>query len=292
MTLWPGPEAGTGLAALDRAGPLVMGVLNTTPDSFSDGGRWGAVDAAVSQALRMVDEGADLIDVGGESSRPGAEPVSLTVELDRVLPVIERIADRAVVSIDTAKPEIADRALAAGAVVVNDITASLEAVAADHDAGWIAMQMKGEPRTMHLDPEYEDVVAEVTEFLVAAGDRGRKAGVPRTWIDPGIGFGKSIRHNLELLRATKSLVATGLPVVVGVSRKGFIGQLHAASDGVEQVGPDDRLAGSVLAAAFAARAGAHIVRVHDVRATARAVDRLNRLDRAPGHEETAEHDGE
>lgn len=269
-----------------------MGVLNTTPDSFSDGGRWAAVDGAVDHARSMIDEGADLIDVGGESSRPGADPVPLAVELDRVLPVIERISAFAAVSIDTAKEEVADRALTAGAVIVNDITASLEAVAAHHDAGWIAMHMQGNPRTMQLDPRYDDVVAEVTGHLVAAGERGRRAGVPRTWIDPGIGFGKTIRHNLELLRATESFVATGLPVVIGVSRKGFIGQLHAASDGVEQVGPDDRLAGSVLAATWAARAGAHIVRAHDVRATARAVDWLGRRDRAMEHDETADEDGE
>ncbi len=289
MTQATEPGIPSGLAALDRPGPLVMGVLNTTPDSFSDGGRWATAQAAVEQAMRMIENGADLIDVGGESSRPGAEPVAATVELDRVMPIIDQIADRAVVSIDTAKEEVADRALAAGAVVVNDITASLEAVAAEHGAGWIAMHMQGEPRTMQQDPTYEDVVSEVVDFLVAAGERGRDAGVPTTWIDPGIGFGKTIRHNLELIRNTHEFVATGFPVVVGVSRKRFIGQLHAASDGVEQVGPDDRLAGSVLAATWAAAAGAHIVRVHDVRATARAVDWLGR---AQEHDGTAEDDGE
>ena len=280
------------LEALDRPGPLIMGVLNTTPDSFSDGGRWSQLDVAVDHAERMLAEGADLIDVGGESSRPGAEPVPVTEELDRVLPVIDRLVGICPLSIDTAKAEVADAALAAGAVVLNDITASLEHVAAAHGAGWIAMHMQGEPRTMQHDPHYEDVVAEVATELRDAYERGRAAGVERIWIDPGIGFGKTTRHNLELVRETARFGAPGARTAIGVSRKRFIGQLHAASDAVEQVGPEDRLAGSVLAAVWAARAGAHMIRVHDVRATARALELLGPVDNHEQQDGTTEDHGE
>ncbi len=255
---------------LDSPGPLVMGILNTTPDSFSDGGSWTTADRAVAHAERMLNEGADIIDVGGESSRPGAAPVSLTDELDRVIPVIERLAGRCVLSIDTAKPEVADAAIRAGATIVNDITARLEDVAAHHGVGWIAMHMLGEPRTMQNDPTYGDVVAEIRTALEDAVARGNRAGVPRMWVDPGIGFGKTTKHNLNMLRDVDSLTTIGHRMAVGVSRKRFIGELHAASDGVEEVDTIDRLEGSVQAAVWSMRAGAHIVRVHDVRPTALA----------------------
>ena len=263
-----------GLAALDGPGPYVMGILNATPDSFSDGGSWSTADRAVAHAERMLGDGAHVIDIGGESSRPGADPVSIDAELARVIPVIERLAGRCVMSIDTAKPEVAAAALEAGAHLINDITARLESVAAVHDAGWMAMHMLGEPRTMQNNPRYDDVVVEISSFLADAAARGTAAGVPHIWLDPGIGFGKTTKHNLELLRDLKNLTkvgadnAIGADIAIGVSRKRFIGELHAASDRSDVVEADDRLAGSVLAAAWAMRQGAHVVRVHDVRSTA------------------------
>ena len=263
-----------GLAALNGPGPYVMGILNATPDSFSDGGSWSTVDRAVAHAERMLGDGAHIIDIGGESSRPGADPVSIDAELARVVPVIERLAGRCVMSIDTAKPEVAAAALEAGAHLINDITARLETVAAVHDAGWMAMHMLGEPRTMQNDPQYDDVVGEISLFLADAAARGTARGVPHIWLDPGIGFGKTTKHNLELLRDLKKLTkvgadnAIGADIAIGVSRKRFIGELHAASDRSDVVEADDRLAGSVLAAVWAMRQGAHVVRVHDVRSTA------------------------
>ncbi len=255
---------------LDGAGPFVMGILNTTPDSFSDGGRHDTVERAVAHGEQMLRDGAHIIDVGGESSRPGADPVSSSEELARVLPVIERLAGQCLISIDTAKPEVADAALSAGAHIVNDITARLEDVAASHNAGWIAMHMLGEPRTMQENPIYGDVVGEIRDALLDAAERGKRAGVPNIWLDPGIGFGKTTKHNLNLLRDVDSLTTIGQRMVVGVSRKRFIGELHAASDGTPQVNADDRLEGSIQAAVWSMCGGAHIVRVHDVRPTALA----------------------
>lgn len=229
-----------------------------------------SVDTAIHRAEQMIDEGAHIIDIGGESSRPGAEPVTTDDELNRVIPVIERLSGTCVMSIDTAKPEVADAALTAGAHLVNDITASLEDVAGAHDAGWMAMHMRGEPRSMQDDPTYGDVVAEIRDSLSEAARRAERAGVRRFWLDPGIGFGKTTNHNLNLLRDIDLLTNVGHKMAIGVSRKRFIGQLHAASDGVDSVDASDRLAGSVLSAAWAYGRGVHIVRAHDVRATARA----------------------
>lgn len=257
-----------GLEALNHPRPLVMGVLNTTPDSFSDGGRWGTIDRAVAHAEQMMADGAHVIDVGGESSRPGAHPVERTEELRRVVPVIERLAGRCVMSIDTAKADVADAALSAGAHIVNDISASLEDVAGAHSAGWLAMHMQGEPRSMQINPTYEDVVSEVKTSLVDYARRGEAAGVARVWIDPGYGFGKTTNHNLNLLRDLQMMTTVGQDIAIGVSRKRFIGQIHALSDGVDQVDAADRLEGSVMAAVWSWWSGAHIVRAHDVRATA------------------------
>src|SRR5205085_403635 len=184
-----------------------MGVLNVTPDSFSDGGRWLDPGAAVAHGLTMVDEGADVVDVGGESTRPGAEPVAEDEELRRVLPVIAALAARVRVSVDTRRAVVAEQALAAGATLVNDVSASLWPVAAagGPGVGWVAMHMRGEPRTMQAAPEYHDVVAEVRAFLVDRAAAARDAGVAEVWIDPGIGFGKTATHNLALLRATRTL---------------------------------------------------------------------------------------
>ncbi|MDQ1394851.1 MAG: dihydropteroate synthase [Acidimicrobiaceae bacterium] len=243
---------------------LVMGVVNVTPDSFSDGGRWFDPTAAVEHGLELVAEGADIIDVGGESTRPGAPPVDQAEELRRVIPVIEQLAPRVRVSVDTRKAAVAEAAVAAGATIVNDVSASLGHVAAGTGSGWIAMHMRGEPRTMQDDPVYEDVVAEVCAFLVERAEEGRAAGASEVWIDPGIGFGKTAAHNWSLIRHVRTFAATGFPVVIGASRKGFLG---AVSGGAAA---DDRLEASLAVATWAMAEGAAIVRVHDVAATVQA----------------------
>ncbi len=244
-----------------------MGVLNVTPDSFSDGGRWLDPDAALAHGLEMVAEGADVVDVGGESTRPGAEPVDEAQERRRVVPVIEALAPHVRVSVDTRKASVAEAALEAGASMVNDVSASLWPVAAEGGAAWVAMHMRGEPGTMQADPRYDDVVAEVREFLLGRAERAREAGVAEVWVDPGIGFGKTLAHNLLLLRHLRALVAAGYPVLVGTSRKSFLGRLTAAGAGAVPP-PDDRLEGSIATAAWAYTQGVAMVRVHDVRPTA------------------------
>ena len=247
--------------------PLVMGILNVTPDSFSDGGRWSTAEAAVARGLQLVDEGADVVDVGGESTRPGADPVPVDEELRRVVPVVEALAGRVRVSVDTTKPEVARAAVAAGATLINDVSAGLHPVAAELGVGWVALHMQGTPATMQAAPRYDDVVAEVTDFLERAGARALADGVPEVWIDPGIGFGKTTAHNLALLRHLDRLVATGLPVLVGTSRKSTLGALLAASDGVDGPVPvEDRLEGSVATETWAVHLGAGMIRVHDVAA--------------------------
>ena len=241
--------------------PLVMGVLNVTPDSFSDGGRYTDHAAAVTRGHELIDEGADILDVGGESTRPGAEPVPEAEELRRVVPVIEALAPHVRVSVDTRKQAVAEAAIAAGATLVNDVSASLhEVAAAAPGVSWVAMHMRGEPRTMQDDPRYVDVVTEVCEFLVGRAEAAQAAGVDEVWIDPGIGFGKTAEHNLSLLRHLCTLVGTGFPVVVGTSRKRFLGG----------AGPDDRLEASLATAVHAMACGARMVRVHDVRPTVEA----------------------
>jgi len=251
----------------------VMGIVNVTPDSFSDGGQWPDSESALRHVTQIVSEGADIIDVGGESTRPGSQPVDLDVELARVMPVIETAALRwpdLPISIDTTKPEVARQAVGAGASILNDVSGSLEDVAADLGVGWVAMHSLGPSSTMQDNPIYQDVVSEVAEFLADAVRRGRSAGVRQMWVDPGIGFGKTIDHNLDLVANLDKLVSIA-PVLVGASRKRTIGQLHAESDGVHTVDARDRLEGSVAIATWAAHMGAHIVRVHDVRATVDAV---------------------
>jgi dihydropteroate synthase len=249
-----------------------MGVLNVTPDSFSDGGRFASLDAAVEQGLRMAAEGAALIDVGGESTRPGAQPVSTEEELRRVLPVIERLCavTEAVISVDTSKPEVMRAATAAGAGFINDVRAlrepgALEAAAAS-GCGLCLMHMQGEPRTMQVAPHYDDVVAEVRAFLAArvAACRGAGVDAARLTVDPGFGFGKNLEHNLTLLRRLPELVADGPPVLVGLSRKSTVGKLTGREAG-------DRVYGSVALAVIAALKGARIIRAHDVAATVDAV---------------------
>jgi dihydropteroate synthase len=257
---------------LDLTQPVVMGVLNVTPDSFSDGGRFASLDAAVEQGLRMAAEGAALLDVGGESTRPGAQAVSVADELQRVLPVIERLraATTAVISVDTSKPEVMRVAAAAGAGFINDVRAlrepgALEAAAAS-GCGLCLMHMQGEPRSMQVAPHYTDVVGEVRSFLTARVAACRSAGIDaaRLTVDPGFGFGKNLEHNLTLLRHLAQLAADGTPLLVGLSRKSTVGTLTGR-------GPGERVYGSVALAVIAALRGARIVRAHDVAATVDAL---------------------
>lgn len=257
------------------APPRVMGIINVTPDSFSDGGRLDSVEAAVAHGLRLVEQGADILDIGGESTRPGAEPVAEAGEIARVIPVIESLRARwdGPISIDTMKPEVARAAVAAGATMWNDVTAlgfapdSL-ATAAELGCEVVLMHMRGEPRTMQADPHYDDVVAEVVDWLSARADAAMAAGVAREriWLDPGLGFGKTAAHNLALTARLDRLVATGFPVLYGASRKLVIQSIDpTATD------PADRLGGSLALALEAARRGASILRVHDVRETVQAL---------------------
>jgi dihydropteroate synthase len=251
-----------------------MGILNVTPDSFSDGGLYLNAEAAVAHGLDMVAQGADIVDVGGESTRPGAEPVPEDVELARVLPVVKALSAHVRVSIDTLKPEVAAAALEAGATLVNDVSSSLFEVAASGGAGWIAVHMQGSPASMQVDPHYDHVTNEVFGFVLERARTARKAGVEEVWVDPGIGFGKTMAHNLSLLHHLPELVrsaeASGCTgVMVGTSRKRFLGLL--ANPGSDQpAGVDDRLEGSLATAALALVAGVSMVRVHDVSVTAQA----------------------
>ena len=253
--------------------PLIMGVVNVTPDSFSDGGRYLDHAAALAHGRQVVADGADWVDVGGESTRPRAEPVPVDEELRRVVPVVEALAaDGIAVSIDTRKAEVARAAVEAGARMVNDVSASLAGVAAAGGAAFVAMHMLGDPRTMQEQPVYDDVVTDVRDFLVGRAEAARAAGVADVWLDPGIGFGKTLAHNLELLANLDVLVATGYLVLVGTSRKTMLGTLAARADGAGAAvpPPTDRLEGSVATAVWAWRQGAAMVRVHDVAATVRA----------------------
>ena len=256
--------------------PLVMGILNVTPDSFSDGGRYLAVANAVTRARQMASEGADIIDIGGESTRPGAPVVSADEELRRVLPVIEQISDL-LVSVDTTKAVVAKRALAAGARIVNDISAlrhdaDMVQVVRDFEAGVVLMHMQGMPATMQENPRYVDVVREVREFLAERIEFAVASGVKKTQIavDPGLGFGKTVEHNRQLVAGLKQFALLGCPIVVGASRKSFIGQL------LSRTAPE-RLPGSLAVAAWAVTQGAQIVRAHDVAATVDVVRMLMAL---------------
>ena len=251
-----------------------MGVVNVTPDSFSDGGSAFDPDAAVAHGLRLVAAGADVLDIGGESTRPGADPVSETEEIARTEPVIARLSrltDRPI-SIDTRRIGTARAAFAAGATIWNDVSALADDGAMTFAAGSrcdvILMHMQGAPKTMQAAPRYEDVVAEVEAFLLARAAAAEAAGVAkaRIWLDPGIGFGKTLAHNLALMGALRRLCAMGYPVLLGASRKGFIAALDKSSPG-----PDARLGGSLAAALWGARSGCAMVRVHDVAETAQAL---------------------
>lgn len=270
-----------------RSRTAVMGILNVTPDSFSDGGRYADVESAVARGVEMARQGASIVDVGGESTRPGAAPVSAAEELDRVIPVIRELRRRVEVpiSIDTYKEEVARGALEAGADVVNDISAlrfdpAMVGLVAREGVPVVLMHMKGRPRTMQVAPHYRDVVGEVAAFLRKRVAFAVAGGVSaeRIVVDPGIGFGKDLDHNLALLRSLDTLAALGRPVLVGLSRKAFLGRLQ------ETAGPESRLAGSLAGAAAAVLAGAHMVRVHDVLETCRTV---RVADAIRGNRETA-----
>lgn len=266
---------------LDLTEPVVMGVLNVTPDSFSDGGRYVEASSAVERGLQMAEEGAAIVDVGGESTRPGAAPVGVEEELERVLPVIEQLAARlpVPVSVDTSKPEVMRAAVAAGASLINDVRAlvtpgALEA-AAESGAAVCLMHMRGEPRSMQDDPRYGDVIDEVRRYLSARVEACRGAGIRkgRICVDPGIGFGKRPDDNLALLAALERLADPEIPVLVGVSRKSLLGIITGRPAG-------ERLAGSIALAALAVMHGAAIVRAHDVAATVDAVKVASALKRA------------
>lgn len=258
---------------VDLTSPKVMGILNVTPDSFSDGGKFIRPDAALRQVEQMIEDGAHFIDVGGESTRPGAAAVSLPDELDRVVPVIEAIVQRfdVVVSVDTSKAVVMSEAVKAGAGLINDVRALREegALEAASVSGVpvCLMHMQGQPRTMQQAPEYTDVTAEVCQFLSQRIDACVDAGIPEHQIllDPGFGFGKTLTHNYTLLEQLETLHNLGIPLLVGMSRKSMIGNLLN-----RQV--DERLAGSLAAATIAAMKGAHIIRVHDVRETVDAIN--------------------
>lgn len=257
---------------LDLSNPRVMGIVNVTPDSFSDGGRYESTEKAVEHALQLVEEGADILDIGGESTRPGATPVTLEEELRRVIPVIEKLSAVAGVplSIDTYKPEVMRAAIAAGADIVNDVRALQEAgaleIVAASNAGVCLMHMQGTPQTMQIDPQYQDVVAEVKTFLAERMQAANAVGIAneRIVLDPGFGFGKRTIHNVVLLQQLQAISDLGRPLLVGLSRKSVLGQIVGGDVYV-------RLHASIAASVISAMKGARIVRVHDVKATADAL---------------------
>lgn len=269
-------QCGTYRLALDR--PLIMGVVNVTPDSFSDGGHYFRIDAAVAHARRLIDEGADLLDIGGESTRPGAVAVSLEEERRRVLPVLEALLPANIpLSVDTQKPELMREVAAAGAAMINDVNGfeaagALQALSGS-DCAVCIMHKQGQPQTMQQAPQYRDVVGEVDAYLRARMAAAEATGIARSRlvIDPGFGFGKSLAHNLSLLRELDRLVAAGVPVLAGLSRKSMIGALTGREVG-------DRVFGSVAAALIAAQRGASILRVHDVAATRDALEVLKAVE--------------
>jgi dihydropteroate synthase len=271
MTRWE--ASGRTILVGDDRVPKVMGIVNVTPDSFSDGGRLAGAREAADHARRLVDEGADLLDLGGESSRPGSEPVPVDEELRRILPVVEALAAevRVPLSIDTTKAEVACRALQAGAAIINDITAmgadpEMARVVAEAGAGVVLMHMRGVPRTMQHDPRYEDVVRDVYDFLAHRLDWALAQGIPRERIavDPGIGFGKTMTHNLEILRNLRRFDTLGCVVLIGTSRKQFLGTITGRGVG-------ERATASAVSSVAACAAGARVVRVHDVAATVDAI---------------------
>lgn len=263
----------------------LFGVLNVTPDSFSDGGRYESVERATERGIRMAEEGADAIDVGGESTRPGSEPVPVEEELKRVVPVIESLAKSVSVpiSIDTTKAEVARRAVAAGASIVNDVTAGtgdeeMNSVVAESRAGYVLMHMRGTPKTMQRDPQYDDVVADVGAYLAGRVEAVTRAGCdPRSiMVDPGIGFGKKLRDNLLLIKRLETLMRLGRPILIGTSRKSFIGAITGQTDA------GLRIEGTIASGLFAVERGAVALRVHDVASMRNALQVWREIQQASG----------
>lgn len=246
-----------------------MGILNVTPDSFSDGGRYLDREAALERGMSMVAEGADVVDVGGESSRPGAQEVPVSQEIQRVVEVVRGLSSYVRVSIDTVKPEVAEAAIEAGATILNDVSAQLAPLAASAKVAWVAMHRQGTPQTMQRDPRYVDVVGEVRDFLRRKAEWAVGLGVEEIWVDPGIGFGKTFDHNVALLEHLSTFVVEGWPVLVGTSRKRFLGRL-TLREGEPEAGPLEREEASLATATAAMASGASMVRAHDVRATVQA----------------------
>lgn len=264
---------------LPERGIAVMGVLNVTPDSFSDGGAYSNLDSALKRAREMANEGADIIDVGGESVRPGADPISADEELSRVLPIVERLVDLGLaVSIDTYKAVVAKEALELGACIVNDVGAcsdpKMPAVVAESDCMYCAMHKQGEYKTMQANPTYDDLMGETLEDLMGIVDR---VGIDhsRIWIDPGLGFGKTTEHNLTIVKHIRRYVTTGFPVLIGVSRKRSIGQILGTHDRPLPI--EDRLSGSLSVQIYCQMQGVRIIRTHDVRETVRAARVLDAI---------------
>ncbi|MBK8575351.1 MAG: dihydropteroate synthase [Elusimicrobia bacterium] len=258
--------------------PVLMGILNVTPDSFADGGRFNTVETALARAEEMARDGAAVIDVGGESTRPGADPVPLDVELKRVIPVIQTLASRlpsVSLSVDTTKAEVARQALEEGASLVNDVSALkdpwMPIVLREHDAPVVLMHRKGDPRTMQDNPVYGDVVLDIIEFFRERLSFAQAKGIPlhRIVLDPGIGFGKTTAHNIQILKRLPELAALGRPLLIGLSRKSFIGRILGGER--TPLSPEERAEGSLAANLWAAAHGAHILRVHDIKALSRAL---------------------
>jgi dihydropteroate synthase len=262
----------------------VMGILNITPDSFSDGGRYFDIEQAIVHGQKLVEDGADFIDVGGESTRPGSESVSIEEEIRRVIPVIESLAKKISVpiSIDTCKSDVAEAALQAGAVIINDISAmtcdtKMPLVALKHHASVVLMHMQGTPKTMQMNPSYKNVTEDVKQFLQERVEAARKAGIAQIMIDPGIGFGKKFDHNIQLLRELRSFTSLDYPLLVGVSRKAFLGAIM-------NLPPNDRVEGTAAAVTASILNGANIIRVHDVKEMKRAALVSDALKSAHGPE--------
>jgi len=272
-----------------------MGILNVTNDSFHAGSRTPDHSTALERADSMIAAGADILDIGGESTRPGAEPVPNDVEISRVVPIIEALAGRIPLSIDTRHAPVARAAVRAGATIINDVSASLDEVAAETGAGWVAMHMRGTPQSMQANPRYDDVVAEVLDYVLDAAERGRAKGIEDIMVDPGIGFGKTAAHNLELMAQLHQFSSSGFPLLVGVSRKRFVGMAHAEADLItaqsrpanivtgpttditvgDAVGTNERLEGSLALASWGILKNAAILRVHDVAETLRCCETLS-----------------
>jgi dihydropteroate synthase len=262
----------TGTVDFTTTHPVIMGILNTTPDSFSDGGAWNTIDTAVDHAAEMINTGAIIIDIGGESTRPGSEPVSLEEELDRTIPVIEAIVRRfdTLISIDTCKSRVARAACNAGAEIINDISGftfdpEMVATASECNAACIIMHIKGTPRNMQQNPVYTDVTTEVNTFLKMRANVLESAGIERIILDPGFGFGKTLDHNYRLLADLDKTVSMGYPVLAGISRKSMIGALCSEP-------PDERVSGTIALNTIAVMKGASILRVHDVREQRQALN--------------------